>query len=573
MYKLQIILRYLRRRIMPLIAMLAVMLCTAMVLIVLSIMGGFLNMMTGALQRLEADVTVEADITGFPHYEALLADFQKLPEVAAASPVIRSFGLVSLPGETQRATYPVEILGVDPASLNQVVPFESTLFWHASNIRQWVDLLQPFADQEAPNDPQRLRYHTLKGWLDQGSFRQLTMALLGSDMPKPAPAIVMGIEVNPQNIRDVYGHYDILNNRTIGSPVTLTVLPISEHGMPQDPEAREVTVVNDFKSGLYEIDRNRVFVPFKLLQSMLKMTAAPQINMDTGKPTGRTIAARASMILVKGKAGVPLEQLHEAVRHSVRRAIADYPDLNGRLSVSTWRERHEKFLNAVANERNLVTFLFAVISLVAFVMIALVFYMIVLEKTRDIGVLRALGAGQLGIAGIFLGYGLIIGILGALLGLAVALAIVTNINQIQTFLATHLGVTTFYVGLELALGVPVAAVEAVVWWRLKRRYPDGRPGVWAAWMAGVLAVVGLIGLAGGFWYLHDHTSLATWLDATISWEMWRPDVYYLDRIPSQVAPVDIAWVVPLSIVCSVLGSLIPAIMAARLNPVEALRYE
>ena len=45
MYKLLLIRRYLGRKIAPLFAALAVMLCTAMVIIVISVMGGFLDMM------------------------------------------------------------------------------------------------------------------------------------------------------------------------------------------------------------------------------------------------------------------------------------------------------------------------------------------------------------------------------------------------------------------------------------------------------------------------------------------------------------------------------------------------
>ena len=72
---------------------------------------------------------------------------------------------------------------------------------------------------------------------------------------------------------------------------------------------------------------------------------------------------------------------------------------------------HAMALGAVQKEKGLLTFLFGVISVVAVVLILVIFYMIVLEKTRDIGTLRALGASQLGIASIFLGYAQVISLI------------------------------------------------------------------------------------------------------------------------------------------------------------------
>ena len=80
-----------------------------------------------------------------------------------------------------------------------------------------------------------------------------------------------------------------------------------------------------------------------------------------------------------------------------------------------------------------------IISVVAVVMVATTFYTTVLEKTQDIGILRALGASRAGIAGTFVGYGLAIGVLGGLLGFVAAWLIVTYLNEIQEFLAATVG--------------------------------------------------------------------------------------------------------------------------------------
>src|ERR1041385_5852877 len=63
--------RYLRRKLIPLFAAVAGGLCTAMVVIVLSVMGGFLDMLRGAGKSLTGDVSIHFGVSGFPHYEEI----------------------------------------------------------------------------------------------------------------------------------------------------------------------------------------------------------------------------------------------------------------------------------------------------------------------------------------------------------------------------------------------------------------------------------------------------------------------------------------------------------------------
>ena len=60
--------------------------------------------------------------------------------------------------------------------------------------------------------------------------------------------------------------------------------------------------------------------------------------------------------------------------------------------------------------------LFLIIAVAGFGILA-IFFMIVVEKTRDIGVLKALGASTSGVRGIFLGYGLSLGLVGSGVGM------------------------------------------------------------------------------------------------------------------------------------------------------------
>jgi lipoprotein-releasing system permease protein len=77
---------------------------------------------------------------------------------------------------------------------------------------------------------------------------------------------------------------------------------------------------------------------------------------------------------------------------------------------------------------------------VAVFLIFCILYMIVIEKTRDIGIIKSVGATSQGVAAIFLGYGLAIGLVGATLGFALAWLIVRYINEIHTWLGQSMGV-------------------------------------------------------------------------------------------------------------------------------------
>jgi lipoprotein-releasing system permease protein len=87
-------------------------------------------------------------------------------------------------------------------------------------------------------------------------------------------------------------------------------------------------------------------------------------------------------------------------------------------------------LAAVQMETTLLNLLLFLIIAVAGFGILATFFMIVVEKTKDIGIMKALGASTGGVFGIFLTYGLSLGIVGAGAGMVIGLLFVAYINQI-----------------------------------------------------------------------------------------------------------------------------------------------
>jgi lipoprotein-releasing system permease protein len=100
----------------------------------------------------------------------------------------------------------------------------------------------------------------------------------------------------------------------------------------------------------------------------------------------------------------------------------------------TWEESQAHIIGPVQKERMLVTILFAIISLVAVALVLCILYMIVLQKTRDIGIVKSIGGSSGGVAAIFITYGAAVGLVGSALGLTLGTLFVWYINQVQDFL-------------------------------------------------------------------------------------------------------------------------------------------
>ncbi len=111
--------------------------------------------------------------------------------------------------------------------------------------------------------------------------------------------------------------------------------------------------------------------------------------------------------------------------------------------VQTWEQKQGPLLGAVAVEQSILNILLFFIIAVAGFGILAIFSMIVVEKTRDIGILKALGASTAGIRGIFLGYGLLLGAVGSGVGMVGGLLFVRYINEIEAALSRATGRKVF----------------------------------------------------------------------------------------------------------------------------------
>ncbi len=91
------------------------------------------------------------------------------------------------------------------------------------------------------------------------------------------------------------------------------------------------------------------------------------------------------------------------------------------------------------------------------------------------------------------------------------------------------------------------------------------------------ASVGLIGTLAGFVlgvvFCLNIQTIQSWLDGLIGTDLWNAEIRFLTQIPAVIDWIEVAIVVAMALGLCFAATIYPAWRAARLDPVEALRYE
>lgn len=396
------------------IAVVSVTLGVALLVVVLSVMGGFGDKLNEMTRETQGDIALGSDA---PIYrpEALEAAVAKIPGVVAETPFANG-PVVILQGDTPAFPF---MQGVDVETVEKVAPL-------GKYVR--IGSLDDLDDQSI---------------ILSSELAQNLGAGLGSKVEIVSPATVR----------------DFLRG--------------GEYTLP-----REFTVVGIFQIGHQLLDKSTVIVTLRTMQDLyklgdgihglyLKITPGLEVNQETSI-------------------------VNQALAHDQGKAFPRIPGLWAR----SWKQANQDFLWAVQMEKSIMTLLLLIVVLVAAFLNMSLLIVLVIKKTREIGLLASLGASRLQIGLCFCIQGVWIGVIGTGLGLVLGFTILHFRNDLVAFV-------TRFTGSEQAIA----------------------------------------------------------------------NVYQFTQLPAHTEPSDLVIIVCSAIILSTLAGLIPAFLASRLNPVEALRNE
>jgi lipoprotein-releasing system permease protein len=414
MYKYLLCWRYLKTRYIALASVISVMLGVATMVVVNSVMAGFSEKMRDRLHGVLADVVVESvSIDGFYNSPEVMARVQEVAgdEIVAQAPTMETPGLLHfrLPSG-QVIPQVVRIIGVKPEDRAKTGDFGEFLFDDRGHriapsfeVTDQLRALSPVGQiigELPPAEPGDKLDQKIREELNE-QMREQT----------PNDGAILGYALathhRGKGLPDVY----------IAPPGTKVYLLFPRSGQFKSEGGRDTfTVVGYFKSGMSEYDSTHVYVPLERLQDQRLL------RDERGR-------GAVNQIQIKVKPNVALTDLAEKLQYELDRLEPGF------FRVYTWEQKQGALLGAVSIEQGILNILLFFIIAVAGFGILAIFSMIVVEKTRDIGVMKALGASTAGIRGIFLGYGLLLGAVGSGVGMAGGLLFVRYINEIEQALS------------------------------------------------------------------------------------------------------------------------------------------
>jgi len=242
-----------------------------------------------------------------------------------------------------------------------------------------------------------------------------------------AGAYVTGVDVNRHIIKGIeYGCVDLrsrvrienrkkvevtgivlgreLANRlgvTVGARIQCVSGAFSEKHGNLIPSLVECEVAGVFVSGMYEIDSSLGYISLSSAQELFK--------------TGDSVTGIE----------VALDDIYAAGELSEKvEKVLGLP-----FAATSWMERHSNLFSALRLEKTVMFIILTMIVIVAAFNITSILIMVVMQKTRDIGILKSIGATNSGIMSIFVFEGVFIGLSGVLFGTGAGIALCSLLQK------------------------------------------------------------------------------------------------------------------------------------------------
>jgi len=388
MYKFTLSIRYLIRRPISYFAVAAVALCVFVVFVVITVLTGLSRDFKQKVYLSTGDCVVYTkSLVGFGYYDEFIDILRRQSFIEAATPVVRNYGLVSVTetggldayGQSVR-----EIAGIEPVSLSRVTGFGQWIDYHKNDV---ADVFRPAYDANLPG-------------------------------------CVPGIDFLFQ--RDQQGLYHT-PGRAVRAAFEISCVPLTAKGALARAGAGELNsktfyYSDHFEAG-YSLDRRLIFLPLDDAQLLC--------GMATGYK-------RITHIHIKFKSAVPLNRGTEQVKKLwgdfiATKAGAPYENLLSEVQVQSWKEFSKVIVALVETQQTMMIVCFALIGMITVFIVLVVFYMIVSHKSKDIGILKSVGASGFNIMSVFLNFAFLIGLSGSAVGVLAGWPFLVYINQIFRF--------------------------------------------------------------------------------------------------------------------------------------------
>ncbi|HXX30257.1 MAG TPA: ABC transporter permease [Myxococcaceae bacterium] len=337
-------------------------------IIVLSVMSGFEADLQTKILGTNAHVVVlkYSDNGSMPEYAEVLGKVEGIRGVVGATPFIFGQVMIASEGNVDGTI----LKGIDPGTAGRVTDLPRNVLPGGS-----IDWLgEPGAIPVRP--PPR------SGAAPAGDDDPVVRRKGGGGEPF-LPGILLG--------RELAASLRVL----VGDRVT-AISPLGGGMGPSGPlpRARAFRVAGIFYTGMYEYDSKFAYVSLAEAQSFLDVKGATGVEMKVADVDD---ARRVS--------------------GAVLQALDGYP-----YRTKDWGEMNRNLFSALRLEKLVMGIILTIIVIVAAGLIVATVTMLVLEKRKEISVLKALGVPDSGVVKIFLAEGLQIGIAGGLLGLLSGLA-------------------------------------------------------------------------------------------------------------------------------------------------------
>jgi lipoprotein-releasing system permease protein len=512
-YALDVGLRYLRSKkrasisVISVIAISGVALGVAALLAVMSITSGFQREFRDKVLGVNAHVLVLKYGLNFDEYREVVARARKMPEVAGAAPFIINEMMLAKGNRLSG----VLVKGVDPELMPKVLDLPSQLIAGSLN---GLRVPGSAPATRVPNAGQAQEPDDLDAYLTELARRDSAAdGGVAAAVAAPTPPPTAAAEPKTPDLPKV----EVPTPEAMEAALAATELPalpddeaedkLVDQTAPSAPSVKDKSQLPGIVLGATlarELDvqlgdRVKVISPLTGIDTSL-------VRADTGRaPKSRDFRVigvfqagfqeydsklvyvdlyEAQAFADQGDTVVGVEMSLHDIDKSADVALRLERDLGGGpFHTMDWRELNHNLFTALEMQKIMLSLVIATIIFVAAFNVVATLIMIVLEKRREIAILKAMGAKDLAIMQIFLVQGAAIGGVGTGIGLAIGGAICGYLNYFRfpldpkVYLIDHLPIRTsmteFVATILIALGICVTATLIPSWWAARMLPADG----------------------------------------------------------------------------------------------------